>query len=95
MERDDAIVGGAEADPCRREEVAGRIAGNGQFRPQPTGVPAVGSLEEVAGGVPTLQAGGIDGGRGLGADQAVFLGAQGDAAEEQDELPFFSSRLAA
>ena len=89
------VVGGAEADPRRREEVAGRLAGDRQLRPQAGVVPAVSTLEEVTGGVPALQAGGIDGGRRPGADQAVRLCVRGGAVEEQDEFPFFKSRLAA
>ena len=89
------VVGGAEADPRPGEEVAGRVAGDSQLGPQPGAVFAAGALEEVAGGVPALQAGGIDGRRRLGADQAALLGARGGAEEEGDERPFFSSRLAA
>ena len=89
------VVGGAEADPRPGEEVAGGVAGDGQLGPQPGTVLAAGAIEEVAGGVPALQAGGIDGRRRLGADQAAFLCAHGGAEEEDDELPFFSSRLAA
>ncbi len=89
------IVGGAEADSRRGEEVAGRIASDGQLRPQPGIVLATGPLEEVAGGVPALQAGGIDGRCGLLADQTALLCARGGAMEEQDERPFFSSLLAA
>jgi hypothetical protein len=58
-------------------------------------VRALGTLEKVAGGVPALHAGGIDGGRRLGADQTVLSCARGGAVEEQEELPFFKSRLAA
>src|SRR5579872_198211 len=76
------VVGGAEADLCRREEVAGRVTGDGQLRPQPGVVSAAGPLEEVAGGVPALQAGGIDGRRRLLADQAALLCARGGAVEE-------------
>jgi hypothetical protein len=54
-----------------------------------------GALEEVVGGVAAFQAGGIDGGLGLGPDQAALLGARGGLEEERDDLPFFSSRLAA
>jgi hypothetical protein len=75
--------------------VARRIAGDRQLGPQPGAVLAVGPLEEVAGGVPALQAGGIDGRRRLLADQTALSCARGGAVDEQDELPFFSSRLAA
>jgi hypothetical protein len=75
--------------------VAGCIAGNGQLGPQPAVLLAAGTLEEVARRVAAVQAGGIDGGRRLVRDQATFLGARGGLEEEQDELPFFSSRWAA
>jgi hypothetical protein len=45
--------------------------------------------------VAALQAGGIDGGLRLLADQAAARGARGGLEEEQDELPFFSSRCSA
>jgi hypothetical protein len=56
---------------------------------------AAGPLEEVLRGVAALQAGGVNGRLGLGADQAALLGARGGLEEEEDDLPFFSSRLAA
>ena len=89
------VVGRADTDPRRREEVAGRIAGYGQLRPQPGAMLTVSTLEEVAGGVPALHTGGIDSGRRLGVDQTALLCARGEAVEEQEKLPFFSSRLAA
>ena len=89
------IVGGTEADGSRGKKVTPGIAGHGQLGPQPGVVLAVGPFEEVAGGVPALHAGGIDGRRRLWADQTALLCARGGAMEEQDELPFFSSLLAA
>jgi len=59
------------------------------------GLPPAGPCEEVAGGVTALQASSIDSGLRLVADQAALLGARGGLEEEQDDLPFFSSRLAA
>jgi hypothetical protein len=53
------------------------------------------ALEEVSGSVPAFHAGGIDGGGRLLADQAALACARGGLGEEQDELPFFSSLLAA
>ena len=53
------------------------------------------ALEEGAGSVPALQAGGVHGGRRPGADQAALLARAGGAEEEHDELPFFNSRPAA
>jgi hypothetical protein len=89
------VVGRAEADGGPGQEVAARLAGDGQLGPQPGVVLATGPLEEVARGVPALQAGGIDGGGRLIRDQAAFPGARGGLEEEQDELPFLSSRLEA
>lgn len=54
-----------------------------------------GVFEEVSGSVSAFHAGGIDGGGRLRADQAALACARGGLGEEQDELPFFSSRLAA
>src|SRR5262249_7970846 len=84
-----------EADGGRGEEVAAGVAGDGQLGPQPRAVLATSPLEEVVRGVPTLHPGGIDGRRGPLTDQAGLLGAQGGLEEEEDELPFFSSRAAA
>ena len=82
-------------DGGRGEDVAARVASDGPLRPQPGAVLAPGPLEEVRGAVAAPQASGIDGRRGLVADQAAVLGARGGLEEEQDELPFFSSRPAA
>jgi len=75
--------------------MTGRIAGDGQLDPGLGAELAAGPLEEVAGSVSALQAGGINGSGGLGLDQAARLGARGGLEEEQDELPFFNSRWAA
>jgi hypothetical protein len=75
--------------------VAVRITDRGKLGPQTGSVLAASTLEEIAGGLPALQAGGIDGGLGLVADQAALLGARGGLEEEQDNLPFFNSRPAA
>ena len=79
------VVGRADTDPRRREEVAGRIAGYGQLRPQPGAMFTVSTLKEVAGGVPALHAGGIDGGGRLGVDQTALLCLRGDAVKEEDQ----------
>jgi hypothetical protein len=89
------VVGRPEADGRSGQQGAGGVAGDGQLGPQPGVMFAAGALEEVARGVPALQAGGIDGSGRLLRDQAAFLAARGGLVEEQDELPFFSSRLAA
>src|SRR5262249_47414415 len=89
------VVGRAEADGGPGEEVAAGVADDGQLGPQPGVVPAAGPLEEVARGVSALQAGGVDGGGRLLPDQAAAACARGGLVEEEDELPFFSSRLAA
>jgi hypothetical protein len=87
------VIGRAEADGGCGEEVALGVADGGELGPGRGAVLAAGALEEVAGGVAALQAGGVDGRRGLLADQAALLGARGGLEEEQDELPFFTSRL--
>jgi hypothetical protein len=89
------VVGRAVPDGGRGEEVAPGVADDGELGPQPGAVLAAGALEEVARGVAALQAGGIDGGRRLVADQAALLGAHGGLEEEEDEPPFLSSRRAA
>src|SRR5262245_49790322 len=84
------VVGRPKAHAGTGEEVAGCVAGDGQLGPQPGVMLAAGTLEEVARGVPALQAGGIDGGGRLVGDPAAFLGARAGLEEEQDVLPFFS-----
>jgi hypothetical protein len=89
------VVGRSKADGGRREEMAPRLAGDGQLGPQPGVMLAAYAFEEISGRVPAFHAGGIDGSGRLGADQATLLCARGGLGEEQDELPLFSSRLAA
>jgi hypothetical protein len=89
------VIGRAQADGGRGEEVAARVADGGELGPQARGVLAAGALEEVAGGVLALQAGGVEGRLGLVTDQAAFFCARGGLEEEQDKLPFFNSRCAA
>jgi hypothetical protein len=71
------------------------MASDGELGPQRGAVPAAGPFEEVTGGVAALQSGSIDGCFGLLLDQAALLGARGGLEQEQDDLPFFSSRWAA
>jgi hypothetical protein len=89
------VVAGSDRDGGRGEEMAGRIADDGQFRPGAAGQLRAGPLEEVLGGVAALQASGVDSGLGPLADQAALLGARGGLEEEADDFPFFSSRPAA
>ena len=89
------VVGRSKADGGRREEMASRVAGHGQLGPQPGVMLAACAFKEVAGSVPAFHAGGIDGGGRLVGNQAALACARGGLSEEQDELPFFSSRLAA
>jgi hypothetical protein len=89
------VVGRAGGDGGPGEEVAGGVAGDRQLDPAVGALRTAGAPKEVAGGVPALQAGGVDGGGRLVADQAALLGADGGLQEEADELPFFSSRPAA
>ena len=76
----------------RRDEVALGVADGRKLGPQPTAVLAAGTLEEVAGGLLALQAGGIHSGLRLVANQAALLGAHGSLEKEQNKLPFFNSR---
>jgi len=89
------VVAGGRADGGGGEEVAAGVADDGELGPQPGAVLAAGALEEVLRSVAALQAGGVEGRLGLGANQAALAGARGGLEEEQDELPFFRSRLAA
>jgi hypothetical protein len=89
------VVGRSKTDGGRREEMASRVAGHGQLGPQPGVMLAACAFEEVSGSVPAFHAGGIDGGGRLLADQAALACVRGGLGEEQDERPFFSSRLAA
>ena len=89
------IIAGTGAHGGRGEEVAGGVADDRQLRPQACRVPFTGTGEVVAGGVPTLQARGINGRLGLRADEAAFLGAHGGRDEEKHGFPFFSSRCRA
>jgi hypothetical protein len=89
------IVTGSDRDGGPGEEVAARVTSDGELDPGLGTVRGARADIEVAGGVAALQAGGIDGCLGLVPAQAAFLGARSGLEEEQDELPFFSSRCAA
>lgn len=89
------VVGRAGGDGRPGEEVAGSVTRDGQLGPQPGRVLLAGPLEEVAGRVAALQAGAINGDRRLVADQAAVGCGRGGADEEDDDLPFLSSRPAA
>jgi hypothetical protein len=75
--------------------VAGGVADHRELGPRAGAGLFAGPLEEVTGGVVTLQAGGVDGRLGLLVDQAALRGARGGLEEEADDLPFFRSRWAA
>ena len=89
------VVTGAEGDGGRGEEVAGGVAGDRELDPGLGAELPAGPLEEIAGGVAALQPGGVDGRLGLVPDQAALPCARGGLEEEQDEVPFFSSRRSA
>jgi hypothetical protein len=89
------IITRAGGDGGPGEEMTPGVAGDGQLGPQPGRVFPPGPLEEVPGGVPTLQPGAIDRGGRLVTDQAAVDCGRGGAQEEADDLPFFSSRPAA
>jgi hypothetical protein len=90
-----SVVAGAGADGSCREEMAAGVADHGEFGPQPSAVFLAGPLEEVGGGVLTLQARCVDGRFGPFVDQAAVLGAHGGLDEEENDRPFFKSRCSA
>jgi hypothetical protein len=83
------VVGRTQADGRAGQEVAGRLTGDGQLRPESGVGFTAGAFEEVAGGLAAVHAGGIDGGGRLVGDQAALLGADGGLQKEQDEFLFF------
>jgi len=89
------VVGRAGGDGRTGEEVAASVARDGELGPQARRVLASGPLEEVPRRVPALQPGAIDGGGRPLADQAAVGCGRGGADEEDDGLPFLSSREAA
>src|SRR5262249_6136539 len=89
------VVTRADRDGGAGEEVAPGVAGAGELDPRRGALLGAGADEEIAGGVAALPARGIDRCLGLLPGQAAALGARGGLEEEQDELPFFSSRCAA
>lgn len=89
------IVGRAGRDPRPGDEVARGIDRDGPFGPQPGRVFAAGPLEEGPGGVAALQSGAVHGGGGRVPEQPAVGCGRGDAEEEGDGLPVFSSRPAA
>jgi hypothetical protein len=89
------IVGRAGGGGRPGEEVAPGVTRDGQLGPQPGRVLPAGSLEEIPGRMPAFQAGAIDRGGRLRADQAAVGCGRSGPEEEDDDLPFFSSRAAA
>lgn len=85
------IVTRTQADGGGGEELTAGVAADRELDPRLGAALLAGPLEEVARGVPALQAGGVEGGLGPRADQAALLGADGGLEEEQQERPFFSS----
>jgi hypothetical protein len=86
------VVGRAGSDGGAGDEVAGRVAGGGEFGPGPSRGRLAGPLDEVPGRVTAFQPGGVDRGGRLPGDQAGVVRGRGGAEEEDDELPFFNSR---
>jgi hypothetical protein len=89
------IVGRAGGHRGPGDEVACDVDRDGELGPEPRGVAASGSREEVSRGVTALQARAVDGSRRRVADQAAVGCGRGGSEEEADNLPFFSSRWAA
>ena len=89
------VVGRAEGDGGTGDDVRVGVDGGGQLRPGAGRVLALASGDEIARGVPAVQAGGIDGGGGSFGDQFAFDGGRDGAFEEVDEDPPFKSRPSA
>jgi hypothetical protein len=89
------LVGGADADLGRRQEVALRVADDRQQDEAPRAAAPGQAAGVVAGGVAGVQAGGVDGGGGPLADQAAQPGAAEGLALELAEPPFLRSRRSA
>jgi len=89
------VVGRAGGDGGPGEEVALGIAGDGELGPQPRGVLASGSLEEVTRGVSALQSGPIDRCCWRIGDQATVLCGRSGTQKEDDIGPPFKSRCSA
>ena len=89
------VVGRAGGGGGPGDEVAARIDRDGELGPGPGGLLRPGPVDEVAGCVPALQPGGIDGDGRLRPDQAAVGSGRGGAEEQDDELPFLRSRCSA
>ena len=89
------VVGRADRDGGPGDEVRVRVAGDREFGPGAGGVLALGTGDEVARGVPAVEAGRIDGDGRLFGDQFRLDSGRDGAFEEVDEDPPFSSRASA
>ncbi len=72
--------------------MATRVADDGEFGPQASAVLFARPLEKGGGSVPAFQARRVNGRLGPLANQAAVLGADGGLDEEENNLPFLSSR---
>ena len=86
------VVGWAGGDERPGDEVRVGIDRSGQLGPRAGRVLTPAPSDEVARGVTTIEAGGIDGDGGLLGDQAAAERGRDGAAEEVEEAPPFSSR---
>lgn len=90
------VLARAAAEHRPGQEVGRGVAGDRQLRPGQPGEPLVpGPPDVVAGGVPGVQPGRIDGDLGPGGGQAASAGVGEDGPLEGVEAPFLSSRAAA
>jgi hypothetical protein len=89
------VVGRAGGDEGRGDEVRVGVEGGRQLRPGAGGVLALGAGDEVTRGVPTVEAGGINGDGRLFGDQSGLECRRDGAFEQVDEGPPFSSRASA
>jgi hypothetical protein len=90
-----AVVAGAAADRGGGEKVAGRVADDGELGPEGRGIALPAAQREVARDAAAVEAGGVEGGLGLRADQAAFDCGRGGPVQEDDEVPLFKSRCSA
>jgi hypothetical protein len=89
------VVGRTDRDDGPGDEVRVGVNGGGQLRPTARRVLTLGAGDEVPGGVPAIQPGGVDGDGGLLGDQAAVGRGRDGAFEEVEEDPPFSSRPSA
>jgi hypothetical protein len=90
------VVAGSSHHQSSGDQVSRRVADDRQLGPTMTAERLVSAaLDEVGADVTGLQAGGIDGPLGLGADQAALTRTLEDRGQEAVKSPFFIRRCSA